>query len=663
MSRIRLRPGVFWALAMLAVWCVVARRFELTTWWREVALDDGRVVRLPVGWATVDHPFHVTRAETLLRALRDGELLRWVGHHQGGYPVEFYPTGVAWLEVILWALLGGQAPMEAVHRIFIGLVTLAPGVAFWWWSRGDGLTRGVAVVAGLMQVLIAGFWWSGGWTELALWGLVTNVAAQTATLFVLAGTVAWFGGGDRRALVGAVIATGIAVGSNPRSALGIGVVLVAALGVAAWAGGRPEARTLAMRVGVLGVLSAMACAPELVSLFRYGDLYYFVHYSGYDGMRSWIDGAASAVTWPVVSLAVIGCLLGLARPGRAVTRTAAVAAVLYCGVTACFAMSGTETVQQLEPTRLMPLQRMLMCYLAALAVHDLVVGLARQLRRGAGETRAAAALAVVGMAIALVYGAGWPAWSTPEERGARVVPETSRAPIGELEQAIRLADQQVEPGTAILVLGTVLSWHDGLWAPMWSSRPFFYDDWLWYWQQEHEGPYDPAVEHAYPDDRRALDPAYLAAHGIGAVVVTGDARSAATTAPELVSLATGSWWDVYRVASAVTIVTVDGVAPVTIDIGNQQIFASGGGDGGVALVRRNWFPRWRAEVNGVAVPVDRAAGGYMAVGVPAGPYTLRLEYGLDAIDWLARGAFATAALACAGLLLEGARGKRQRGKE
>ena len=47
----------------------------------------------------------------LLESLKQGEIPRWVGNHQGGYPVEFYPLGEAWLEVGVWALLLGSVPI------------------------------------------------------------------------------------------------------------------------------------------------------------------------------------------------------------------------------------------------------------------------------------------------------------------------------------------------------------------------------------------------------------------------------------------------------------------------------------------------------------------------------------------------------------------------
>jgi hypothetical protein len=665
MSDLRCWAGRVWALGAIALALLVAARFDLATWWRTVALPDGSLLRMPVGWATVDHPFHVARAETLRRALLDGEVLRWFGQHHGGYPAEFYPTGVAWLETALWVLLFGQAPMEAVHRIAIGTITVAPLAAFWWWARRDRLTPGVALFAGAAQILVAGYWWSGGWTELALWGLVTNVAAQTATLFVLGGLVAWLRDGSRGALVVAVVATGFAVGSNPRSALGIAVVGLAAF-VATALAADPGARGWQRLVGrgaAFAGLAGLACAPELVALARYQDLYYFVHYTGYDGVRAWLDGTLLATPRPFALLAIAGVVGGLRLPGRPTTRAAAIAAVLYGGGVAALALSGAAFAQQLELTRLMPLQRLLVFYLAGVGLHDLVVALARLARQTRPQLRGAGALAVATALVVAVYGFGAFGWAPVEERGAQAAPSSARPSIGELEVAVRRADAEAPAGTALLVLGTVVSWHDGLWAPMWSERPFYYDDWLWYWQRDHQGAYNPDSEHAYPDDRTALDPAYLAAHGIGAVVVTGDARQAAAGSPALVAVTRGQWWDVYRVAAPTTIVTVDGAAPASIAIDALALTASGEGDGGVALVRRNWFPRWRAEVNGAPAAITKTDGGYMAIEVPPGAYTLRLTYALDWLDWAARVAFAAAALACVALVGDSLRRTWRRGED
>ncbi len=64
---------------------------------------------------------------------------------------------------------------------------------------------------------------------------------------------------------------------------------------------------------------------------------------------------------------------------------------------------------------------------------------------------------------------------------------SARPEQADLETAIRAADEAATPGTALLVLGSALSWHQQLWAPLWTERPLFYDNWLWYWHPDHAG--------------------------------------------------------------------------------------------------------------------------------------------------------------------------------
>ena len=82
-------------------------------------------------FASVDHPFHTTRSSLLLDSLRAGEILRWIPSHEGGYPVEFYPLGMPWLDVGIWAVLLGQVPIIATHKIAVTLIFLLPVVGFW----------------------------------------------------------------------------------------------------------------------------------------------------------------------------------------------------------------------------------------------------------------------------------------------------------------------------------------------------------------------------------------------------------------------------------------------------------------------------------------------------------------------------------------------------
>jgi hypothetical protein len=66
-------PVAIWLLlfAVLALW--TANRLDAFDIWSTVRLPDGNQVKFPNVFATVDHPFHASRAELLLRSLRDGQ--------------------------------------------------------------------------------------------------------------------------------------------------------------------------------------------------------------------------------------------------------------------------------------------------------------------------------------------------------------------------------------------------------------------------------------------------------------------------------------------------------------------------------------------------------------------------------------------------------------
>ncbi|HWV22713.1 MAG TPA: hypothetical protein VNZ58_00855, partial [Thermomicrobiales bacterium] len=135
-SNIGRRELAFWLVVLLVLCLWVAWRigaFELT---RSVVVD-GQTVTVPNVYAWVDHPFHAARAYNLLESLKHGEILRWIGNHQGGYPAEFYPLGVAWFDVAIWALLLGSQSIVAVHKLAVILIFILPAVAYWILARGD----------------------------------------------------------------------------------------------------------------------------------------------------------------------------------------------------------------------------------------------------------------------------------------------------------------------------------------------------------------------------------------------------------------------------------------------------------------------------------------------------------------------------------------------
>jgi len=642
----RWSPAAIWAVAFLGLAVWVGSRLEVFSVWQTVQLPDGSTVRLPDTYGTVDHPFHIVRAETLRRTLLDGGLLRWIGHYQGGYPVEFYPLGAAGFEVGLWAVLLGSLPVGAVHKLAVWLIFLLPGLAYLLMARRDRLSPGVALVALAGQVAVRGWWWSGGSMELIEWGLVTNVAGATAALLTLPLLTSYVQTGRGRDGAGAAALAAFAVYANPRSSIALAAVAIGAGAAALARSGVPrDVRRTAVRLGAVAGIAALVAAPELFSLLRFDALYYFVRYERYENLGAYGRSSIQAVSGPFFIVALAGLALAFAVPHRVQSRAAAFALVAYVGATAVAAgASDGGFAGQLEATRLMPFQRFLMLYLAAFAVGE-AVALLRRAARGEAWLPDVA-LGVVAALILVAYVIR-PLSVIPEgDRGLVTPASAATTAVADLRESVQLADEEALPGSAILVLGSPLdsplTWHTQLWAPLWSDRPLFYDDWLWYWQAEHAGPYDPFVEHAYDAERMAetLDPDFLTRHGIGAVVIAETPRTqlaaiAAESAPNLTPIRDGIF-DVYLVRDARTIVSVGDRNAREVEVGNGELRATVESAGGVATIRLNWFPRWRASVNGEPVPIAHRPDGYMDVAVPAGTADIRLTYVVDAWDWLAR---------------------------
>jgi len=214
---------------------------------------------------------------------------------------------------------------------------------------------------------------------------------------------------------------------------------------------------------------------------------------------------------------------------------------------------------------------------------------------------------------------------------------SARPEQADLEDAIRAADKAALPGTALLVLGSALSWHQQLWAPLWTTRPLFYDNWLWYWHPDHVGTPGYAFQagHHYPDPERTLEREYLARHGIGAVAVTGPTREAAARSPLLRPVREGVY-DVYSIVDPVTAVTFGEQNAAILELGNRRIEAISAKPGAPVGVRVNWYPRWDAMVDAGRVEVDRLSDGYIGLAPAAPASRAELVYAVQPLDWTAR---------------------------
>ena len=673
------------------IWLAVLVALCLWTAWRMGAFDlsttvqtAGGPVEVPNTYATVDHPFHATRADALLESLREGELLRWVGNHQGGYPVEFYPLGIAWLDVGLWALLLGTVPIIAVHKLAVILVFLLPAVGFWILTRGDRLHPGVAVLAMAMHVAVPGHWLNGGYSEVAGWGLVTNVAGGSLALIASAALARFVLHRERGMGLLAIVAAAAGALSNPRSLFALVIAALAILLAAAWSHAdlpvRTRLREALARIGLVGGIAALIAAPVILPLVRYQAEYFFLHYQFYEPIGLYLAAMDTAVTPLVLALAVGGVLSLPWLRRLVILRAMSLTLIGYMLFTVWVAMSSwiPPLVEQLEAPRLMPFQRQLMIYVAAALVGEGIRSLGGRMPAWQGTAARATAFVVLGVAVLAAFVR--PVEMIPERyRGVvaqRDIPETfqSLSPISttgvtefaDFRDAVRAGETLRVQGTSMFVVGNRDDWwHEQLWAPTESDAPFYYDDWLWYWTTTHQGPYDYRNGHYFPNPTYALTPEYFAANGISVVLVTdmyvaqGPApREAARANAALEYERTIGSWDVYRVRHATAIVTNGDALPTRIEIQNQRISAAFGEGDGTILIRRNWFPRWEATVDGERVEITKRDDGYMELRAEPGSAEVELRYVVTALDWGARlasvvGVAGLVALVVGGRRLEG----------
>ena len=596
---------------------------------RSVVTDGGGSDKLPNALASVDHPFHAARFGELLEALGQGHAPRWVAEHQGGYPAEFYPFGGAILDLLVWLVTFGQMSIPMVHTWAVAVTFALPAVAFFWICSIADLTPWAGVVALAAHLCVRGWWWSGGSRELVEWGLITNVLASYLVFIALAALIQLERTGNVRwAPVPAVlIAWGI--WTNPRSLIAVMTVLLAIAFVHLL---HRRSNTSVTGQAIAIVIALLLAAPLLISLVRFNHLYFFVHFQGYDGVRSWLDSSVQATSTPIFVLALLGLLVTLRPRTTDPELIVGLAFLAYCAVTLYLVEIDwpRAMTEQLETTRLMPFQRLLMITLAAIAVGR---ALEWALPRLVWVGGAAAAGAIV-----ILYVVAPPGLIPAGDRGLLREGTMATPGIADLRTSIGIADDAAKPSAALLILGHTDFWHDHLWATLWSDRRFYYDDWLWYWQREHVGAYNPSIEHSYPQDSSAIDEEYLRIHGIGAVIVTGQAEPAAATAPFLTRIRDGVY-DVYVVNDSTTLATLNGDSATTIEHG-EKFEVTGVDSVGVLTVRQNWFPRWRARADGESAEIVHRPDGYMDVEVPAGTSTIELTYSVDAIDWLARGCVA-----------------------
>ena len=343
-------------------------------------------------------------------------------------------------------------------------------------------------------------------------------------------------------------------------------------------------------------------------------------------------------------MGLLGLILGLLMRQRPATTSAAAALLLYLALTSTLVQfsAAANLMPQLEPTRLMPMQRLLTLYLASVAFWII---LSWVVSKFAPARRWLAPLLAVGIGAAILLVQTRPLGGRALDPASSVVPPVSlysvalsaRPEQADLEEAIRVADETAIPGTALLVLGSALSWHQQLWAPLWTERPLYYDNWLWYWRPDHVGTpgYAYLAGHHYPDPVRTLERDYLARHGIGAVVVTGSPREAAAASPLLRPLREGIY-DAYSVIDPVTTVTFGNQNAVSLRYSSQRIEAASEHSAAPIVARVNWHPRWEATVDSEPAGTERLSDGYVGIPSAAPVSQVELVYAAQPLDWVAR---------------------------
>lgn len=659
------RRGCAFALLALCGW--VAWRLGAFSLEQTIEVD-GRQVIVPDMFALVDHPFHATRAHVLLEHLRSADIPRWIGNHQGGYPAEFYPLGVAWLDVALWALSFGAFSIVAIHKLAVILIFLLPAIAYWMLSRADGVHPGVAVLAMAIHVAVPGSWLNGGYTELVGWGLVTNVAGASLALIASVALARFVLQHDLSMGVVATLAAAGGAVTNPRSlfALVIATVAVVAL-AAAHAKAVDRSRRLRdaiVRVGVVGGLALLLAAPVVFALVRYNGEYFFLHYESYDPLSRFWSASVTALSLPILIMAIVGTGAALGVRRWRISTVMAVTLVLYVLFTSWVATSSwmPPLVEQLEAPRLMPYQRLLMAWFAAAAVGWAAGWAAGRFARSRATATTSAAIMLMSIAILVSFIRPMP-FVPQDYAGLSDVGTTASREYADLQEAARVADGLRPAGTSIFVIGNRDDWwHHQLWAPVATDTPFYYDDWMWYWTTSHEGPYDYRHGHYFPNPTLALTGEYFDANGIGAVVVTDmwvpegqNPREAARASDLLDPVGTYGAWDVYTVSETVPLITNGVETPSSISIDGEVLSAAFDDGDGTVVIRRNWFPRWEVLADGEPVAIERRADGYMQAQVEPGPVSIEVRYRVTGLDWAARGASTLGAVGVVVLAVGGRR--------
>jgi len=659
-----------WEIVLIALVAVVAVRLGAFDWFTDFPLvgGDGASSRLPNTFASIDHPFHISKERAVLEAIRDGQFPRWFSNHQAGYPAEFYPPGADLVVVMAWALGLGLIPLEVVHKLVVIGVLFIPIAAYWMIARRDGWPVSIVVIAALLHLFLPGSWLGGGPDELLRMGMWPNVFAAYLTLPLMLWAADYLCQGSHRGLLLAVGVATLAIYSNPRATIAVATVLLA-VGIVAlveiqasrpetvrrranqqrpggWASVRRQladlnslaiahlVRRSAMLVVVIGLLSAALIVPLRA---RQG-LYEFSHFVEFERAGQVWTFYTGAVPVEVIALAAVGALIAL-RQRRLHTRVLALwlPLALLVIVVAGWLLRDQPLLAQLEGPRLIPLLRLPTLFLAALGIHELLRFVLRSAR--GGETIKLANVVAVG-SVAMFVLTSVSTFSA-DERGLPALETTNQPAFTAIAHSAEIVERNGSVRDRPLIIGSPISEHASFWIPALTDGNAFHAAWVWYWRNT-----------VYADRTRladmiaSLELSFLRRHGLTIVLVSFnrvDVMDVASTKPylELFDPGQEGGYAVFKVDDAGVstrgVLSVAGGEVRALEQSREflraDVFAPEPTEARIAIYD---FPAWRATVNGHGTPIRRSDDGYMLIDVPAGEVQLELMYVVEPVVWVGR---------------------------
>jgi len=689
--------GWLWTIVLLGLLGGFAYKLGATHWYTDypLVLPDGRTIRLPDTFTSIDHPFHIAKERATVDALRAGHLPAWFSGQQGGFPAEFYPTGGDVIVALLYFLAFGAIPLAVVHKLVVIGVLLLPPLAYWAIARRERLPLSVAVLATLLHLFVRGNWLAGGSREAVDYGLWPDTLASYLPLCLILWGADWLRRGDRRGLILATLSATLAVYTNPRSVLGLAAAGLA-LGIVAlselvrlhprdlpwrrravvhesepasrayrwrrlWRALRWPPLLLLWRSGALSGLALLLSAALLLPLRENQDLYKFTIYFQFKEIgQVWSNpdqgngiGYIESVLPGLIALAGIGIVVGLLRRGFYTRVFAVLLPLSYLLITLVgWTWRDLPIFAQLEGPRLMPLLRPATIFLAALGAHEALRVALRLFRVRGGAMLTGVATVVVAATILLSS-------RVPFDDGQRGLPldqTTNQVGFSSIARAASLFDVAAGPGDKPLILGNPISWHASFWIPALTGRDVFHNDYLWFWRTT-----DYASQELLNDETAALGEGFLRQHGLTMVLIDTDRRDLldlANSRSYLARLDEGAagGYAIYRVAAPPGppngyVIPARGTV-TALAVGAEHLTATVTSDTAqeVRIIINN-FPRWRAWVNGQPAPIARTPDGYIGLSIPAGEAQIELRYVTSAANWLGRAGAALGTLLIVGIAL------------